>query len=185
MLTATSTANNAAEDTGTDKLNSYHTFGNLLRLSDEMSMGTLRVGMWNELANSYRYQTPQNVLTLQDVPTPKFSETYQTTTMQPYVEFEFKVNDQLKITPGLKYAQYEQDYIHLQDLGKGVGTLGGTLNKTTDVITGGSPSVANTVTYRDLLPSLDAHYQIKPNWTAYAQFAEGDLIPPTSDIRRD
>ena len=180
VLTATSGANNAAEDTGTDKLNSYHTFGNLLRMSDEMSMGTLRVGMWNELANSYRYQTPQNVLTLKDVPTPKFSETYQTLTTQPYIEFEFKVNDQLKITPGLKYAQYEQDYIHLQDLGKGVGTLGGTLNKTTDVITGGSPSVANTVTYRDLLPSLDAHYQIKPNWTAYAQFAEGDLIPPTS-----
>ena len=176
----TSTVNNAADDTGTDKLNSYHTSGNLLRMSDEMSLGTLRVGMWNELANSYRYQTPQNILTLQDVPAPKFSETYQTLTTQPYVEFEFKVSDQLKITPGLKYANYEQDYVHLQDLGKGVGTLGGTLNKTTDVITGGLPSVSNTVTYRDVLPSLDAHYLIRPNWSAYAQYAEGDLIPPTS-----
>jgi iron complex outermembrane receptor protein len=176
----TSDVNNAADDTGTDKLNSYHTFGNLLRMSEDTSMGTLRVGMWNEFANSYRYQTPQNVLTLQDVPTPKFSETYQTITSQPYAEFEFKVNDQLKITPGLKFAEYEQDYVHLQDLGKGVGTLGGTLNKTTDVITGGAPSVANTVTYRDWLPSLDAHYLIKPNWSAYAQYAAGDLIPPTS-----
>jgi iron complex outermembrane receptor protein len=174
------TANDAANDSGTDKLNSYHTTGNLLRLSQDSAMGTLRTGLWTEYANSFRYQTPQNPLNLADAPEPNFSETYQTYTVQPYVEYEFKVTDDLKITPGLKYASYKQDFDHLQDLGKGVGPLGGTINKTTDAITGGLPSISNSVSYSDFLPSLDAHYMLRPNWSAYAQYAAGDLIPPTS-----
>ena len=174
------TAQNPANDSGTDKLNSYHTTGNLLRASHDGSMGTLRTGLWAEYANSDRHQTPQNPLTLADGPSPNFSETYQTITLQPYAEFEFKVNDALKITPGLKYAHYQQNFHHLQDLGKGVGLLGGSKNATTNAITGGLASVDNSVTYTDFLPSLDAHYLLQPNWSAYVQYAAGDLIPPTS-----
>lgn len=171
---------NAKDDTGTDKLNEYHTTGNMLRVSNDSAMGTFRTGLWTEYANSNRHQLPSDELSnWSDSPAPKFSETYQTTTIQPYAEFEFKVNDALKITPGLKYADYHQDYDHLQDLKK-VGPLGGTINKTTDSITGGLPSISNSVTYTDWLPSLDAHYFLQKNWSAYAQFAEGDLIPPTS-----
>jgi len=175
----TSDANNKTDDTGTDKFNGYHTFGNLARFSKDFDTGTLRTGMWTELANSDRYQIPQNPLTLQDGPTPNFSETYQTLTVQPYVEYDYKVTKDFDITAGVKYANYNQDYVHLQDLKK-VGALGGSLNKTTNVITGGNPSVDNTVTYRDVLPSLDAHYMLQPNWSTYAQYAMGDLIPPTT-----
>jgi iron complex outermembrane receptor protein len=170
----------AANDTAVDKLNSYHTTGNLLRLSQESAMGTLRTGLWAEYANSDRHQFPSNELAgWQDSPAPKFSETYQTITLQPYIEYEFKVTDDLNITPGLKYANYKQDYRHLQDLKK-VGPLGGTINKATDSITGGLPTVSNSITYTDFLPSLDAHYMLQPNWSTYAQYAAGDLIPPTS-----
>jgi iron complex outermembrane receptor protein len=173
------TAQNPKNDSGTDKLNAYHTFGNLLRLSKDTTTGTFRTGLWTEIADSNRYQTPQNPLTLADGPTPNFNETYQTYTIQPYVEYEYKVTDDLKVTGGVKYASYKQDYTHLQDLKK-VGYLGGTLNKTTNAIVGGLPSIDNTVSYSDILPSLDAHYLIRPNWSAYAQIAAGDLIPPTS-----
>ncbi len=173
------TANVPANDTGIDKLNSYHTTGNILRFSDLTSMGTLRTGLWTEYANSARHQFNSNVLDgWQDEPTPRFSETYQTTTVQPYAEFEFDVSKQLKITPGLKLAYYQQRYDHLQDLKK-VGLLGGTLNKATGVTTGGMPDIQNDITYKDVLPSFDAHYQLQPNWSTYFQAAQGDLIPPT------
>jgi len=136
--------------------------------------------LWYDVADSYRYQVKSDPRTWADSPSPNFSETYTTTTTQPYVEFEFKVTDALKVTPGLKYAAYKQDFVHLRDNGGAVGTLGGTLNTTTGVITGGAPSVANSVSYNDVLPSLDVHYQIQPNWSAYGQYATGDQIPTTS-----
>jgi iron complex outermembrane receptor protein len=87
----TSLANIPANQTAVDKLNSYRTSGNLLRLSNESSYGTFRTGLWSDYADSYRYQFPSNPLTWQDNAVPNFSETYQTTTLQPFVEFDFKV----------------------------------------------------------------------------------------------
>ena len=163
-----------------DKLNSYVTIGNLLRVTRESGTGTLRAGLWLDRADSFRYQIPSDPRTWVNQSAPNFSETYITTTMQPYVEYEFKFGDSLKVTPGLKYASYQQDFVHLQDNGGAVGPLGGVYNKTTGVITGGAASLANSVNYTDVLPSLDVHYKIAPNWTAYAQFAAGDQIPSTS-----
>lgn len=169
-----------AEDTAIDKLNSYHTTGNLFRATQDSAMGTFRGGLWTEYANSNRHQIPSDELTgWTDAPSPNFSETYGTTTVQPYAEFEFKVNEDFKITPGLKYAYYHQDYNHLQSLKK-TGPLGGTISKTGDSISGGLPSTNQYVSYNDWLPSIDAHYFIQKNWAAYVQYAEGDLIPPTS-----
>ncbi len=163
-----------------DKLNSYTTFGNLLRLSNETETGTLRTGLWLERADSRRYQIPSDPRTWVDTPAPNFTETYQTTTVQPYLEYEFKIGKDLKVTPGVKYASYKQDFVHLQDNGGAVGTLGGVYNATTGTITGGAPSLANSITYTDVLPSLDVHYNIQPNWSVYGQYALGDQIPSTS-----
>ena len=167
---------------GVDKLNSYVTKGNLLRLSQESSIGTFRTGLWYDVADSFRYQIPTNPKTWVDQAAPNFSETYTTTTTQPYAEYEFNVSPALKVTPGIKYASYRQDFNHLQDNGSGsdVGTLGGTFNATTGVITGGAPSISNSITYTDWLPSLDVHYMLRPNWSVYGQYAYGDQIPPTS-----
>jgi iron complex outermembrane receptor protein len=96
------------------------------------------------------------------------------------VEYEFHVTPALRITPGVKYSSYKQDFRHLQDNGGAVGALGGVYNKSTGVITGGAPYIDNSVKYSDTLPSLDLHYQIAPTWSAYAQIARGDQIPSTS-----
>lgn len=161
-------ANTPANQTGTDKLNSYRTSGNLLRLSDDTAWGVLRTGLWSDYARSYRFQIASNPLNWADNPVPNFSEHYQTTTLQPFVEFEYKVTEQLKITPGLKYAWYKQNFQHLADNGGAVGNLGG------------APSVDNSGAYHDMLPSLDVHYLLQPNWSLYGQYGTGDLIPPTS-----
>ena len=163
-----------------DKLNSYLTKGNLLRLSQESSFGILRTGVWYDYAKSFRYQIPSDPRTWVDVSAPNFTETYKTTTVQPYVEYEFHVTPELRITPGVKYASYKQDFHHLQDNGGAVGTLGGKLDKTTNSIIGGAPFVDNSVKYTDTMPSLDVHYQIAPTWSAYGQIARGDQIPSTS-----
>jgi iron complex outermembrane receptor protein len=163
-----------------DKLNSYITMGNLLRVSRDSSMGTLRMGLWLDRAESFRFQIPSDPRTWIDSKAPNFSETYTTTTMQPYVEHEFKLSPTLSVTPGVKYASYKQEFVHLQDNGGAVGPLGGVYNKTTGVITGGAASLANSVTYTDWLPSLDVHYKLQPNWSLYGQFAKGDQIPSTS-----
>lgn len=164
----TSLANTTANQTGVDKLNSYRTRGNLLRVSNENTYGTLRTGLWSDYASSFRYQFPTNPLNWVDAAVPNFSETYQTSTLQPFVEFEFKIGQDLKITPGIKYAYYHQHFNHLADNGGAVGNLGG------------KPNLTNSVTYHDTLPSLDVHYMLRPNWSLYAQYGTGDLAPPTS-----
>ena len=152
----------------TDKLNSYKTYGNVLKLSKESDMGILRTGLWLDNADSYRFQIPSDPRTWVDSAVPNFSETYTTVTTQPYVEYEFKVSDALRITPGVKYATYSQKFNHLADNGGAVGALGG------------AKSIDNSVEYSDTLPSLDVHYKLAPNWSIYGQYAVGDQIPSTS-----
>ncbi len=84
---------------------------------DYRTLLTFRIGPWLDRADSTRYQIPSNPHTWVDVPAPTFSETYTTTTAQPYAEYTFKVGDDLRITPGIKYAAYKQDFVHFQDNG--------------------------------------------------------------------
>ena len=163
-----------------DKLNSYNTFGNILRLSKDSSFGTLRTGLWLEQADSHRYQIPSSPTTWVDSATPNFNESYITRTIQPYLEYAFKVDPKLTVTPGLKFASYSQSFNHVADNGGAVGPLGGTYNSKTGVITGGAGTYNNGATYKDWLPSLSANYKITPEWSAYAQYAVGDEIPSSS-----
>lgn len=152
----------------TDKLNSYRTYGNLLRLSQESSFGVLRTGLWAENADTNRYQIPSDPRTWVDAALPNFHERFKTTTLQPFVEYEFQVAKDLKITPGVKYSSYRQDLTQYADNGKTVGNLGG------------KPSVQHAVTYNTVLPSIDVHYMLQPNWSVYGQYVVGDEIPPSS-----
>ena len=153
---------------GSDKLNSYKTYGNVLRLTKESESGILRTGLWLDNADSYRFTYKSNPLTWADVATPDYSETYTTTTVQPYLEYEFKLSEKLSVTPGVKYASYGQKFNHLADNGGAVGPL-----------TGGAKSIDNSVEYSDTLPSLDVRYKLAPNWTMYGQYTVGDQIPST------
>jgi iron complex outermembrane recepter protein len=153
---------------GTDKLNGYRKYGNLLPITQTSSLGTLRAGLWSEYSNSDRHQIPSDPRTLIDAALPNFHETYDTTILEPYAEYGLKATGALTITPGVKLSYYKQDFVQYADNGKKIGDLGGL------------PSVSHTGSYHSWLPSLDAHYLLRSNWSAYAQYATGDVIPPTS-----
>ena len=152
----------------TDKVNGYRTTGNIFRLSQDSSSGILRTGLWSELANTNRYQIPSSPLTWVDASLPNFHETFSTLLLQPFAEYEFHVTSALKITPGIKYSTYKQDLTQFADNGKTVGNLGG------------AAYIKNSASYSSVLPSFDIHYEIQKNWSAYAQYGEGDTIPPSS-----
>jgi iron complex outermembrane receptor protein len=61
----------------------------------------------------------------------------------------------------MQFSQYA-------DNGKTVGSLNG------------AELVMHDASYRAWMPSLDARYKVRPNWTLFAQFATGSVIPPSS-----
>jgi iron complex outermembrane receptor protein len=158
----------ASTKPGIDKLNSYHTMGNILRLSKEFDIGTLRTGIQTERSDTPRHQTYVNYITGQQASGGVlFNEDFQTTIIQPYAEFSWKATKELTITPGIKYNSFTHSLTQFPD-NKVVGNLGGAAN------------VMNSKTYKDVLPFLDARYMIQKNWSLYAQYSTGDLIPPSS-----
>src|SRR5262249_28426218 len=89
-----------------DKLNSYRKYGTLLPVSQTSKLGVFRVGLWYEYAKTNRFQTPSDPRTWVDAALSNFHEKFNTTTTQPYAEYEFKVTPQLSLTPGVKFSQY-------------------------------------------------------------------------------
>ena len=158
----------ASSKPGVDKLNSYHTMGNILRLSKDFDIGTLRTGIQTERSDTPRHQVYVNYLTGQQASGGViFNEDFQTTIIQPYAEFAWKATKELTITPGVKYNSFTHSLTQFPD-NNTVGNLGGAAN------------VMNSKTYTDVLPFLDARYMIQKNWSVYAQYSTGDLIPPSS-----
>jgi iron complex outermembrane receptor protein len=152
----------------TDKLNSYWKWGNILPVSYVSNAGIFRTGLWSEYASTDRYQTPSDPRTWVNAALPNFHEMFGTTTLQPYAEYELLATRNLRITPGLKFAYYKQDFTQFADNGKTVGNLGG------------APFLNHVAEYHSWLPSFDAHYRVQPYWSAYVQYGRGQNIPPTS-----
>ena len=117
---------------------------------------------------THRFQTPSDPRTWVDAAVPNFHETFGTMLLQPYAEYEFRATPKLSVTPGFKLSYYQQAFTQYADNGKKIGNLNG------------APSITHTAAYHSWLPSFDVHYRLQPNWSAYAQFAMGDTIPPTS-----
>ncbi|HEX2918207.1 MAG TPA: TonB-dependent receptor, partial [Edaphobacter sp.] len=151
-----------------DKLNSYRKYGEITSLSKVSKYGVLRTGMWYEWATTDRHQIPSDPLTHTDDALGNFREQFWTNSYQPYAEFEYHATPALTLTGGLKWAHYTQDLKQYADNGKTVGNLGG------------APYTRHSAAYNSYLPSVDANYRIKPNWSVYGQLSTGSVIPPSS-----
>lgn len=168
---------------GVDKLNGYRHAGDTAILSKETKWGVFRTGIWYDWAYTDRYQIPSSVLTWTDTPLGNFHEHFITASTQPFAEFEWHPRPKLVITAGVKVANYSMALNQYQDQ-KIVGCLGGV--KTPDPRTGaalcvgGAAFTNHRIDYNNWLPNIAARYYIKSNWSAYAQFAEGSIIPPSS-----
>jgi iron complex outermembrane receptor protein len=82
---------------------------------------------------------------------------------QPFAQFEWKPNDKLTVTPGVKYVHFKL-YVDAPA-----------------VAVKGSIQPANVEgTFTKTLPFLTANYRIAPNWAVYGQYAQGFLVPSIS-----
>ncbi|RXH54170.1 TonB-dependent receptor [Granulicella sibirica] len=154
---------------GVDKYNSYRKYGETSELSQVSRFGVFRAGLWYEWANTNRHQFPADPLqNWLDAPLPNFSETFVTNSYQPFAEYQFHVTPKLTITPGIKFAYYTIGTKQYADNGGKIGGLG-TNNPTSFITNGGS--------YFASLPSGDANYRIRENWSVYGQVATGSIVP--------
>jgi iron complex outermembrane receptor protein len=174
----------SAKPSGVDKLNGYRHLGDTAILSKESKWGVFRTGLWYDWAYTDRYQVPENIITRVDTPLGNFHEHFITQTFQPFAEFEWRAAPKLTIAAGIKAANYQMVLDQYQDNGKTVGCLGG--KASTDFMTGapdcigGAAFVNHSIDYNNWLPTVSARYRIQRNWSAYAQFAEGSVIPPSN-----
>jgi len=153
---------------GVDKLNGYRKAGDVLQVSHETAHGVFRTGLWYEWAYTDRYQIPSNPKTWVNAALPNFHENFNTNSIQPFAEYEYRVTRQLSIAAGVKFSSYKMDLMQFADNGKTVGALNG------------APFVKHDTTFTNVSPSFDARYKVKSNWTLYAQFGTGSVIPPSS-----
>jgi len=154
---------------GVDKLNSYRKYGETAAVSQTSKLGVLRAGLWYEWAGTNRYQIPSDPLNKWvDQTLPNFHERFYTDSYQPYLEYEFHVMPKLSITAGVKFAYYNITLKQYADDGKTIGGLNG------------AAFAKNSAAYRSWLPSLDANYRLRSNWSVYGQVATGSVVPPSS-----
>jgi iron complex outermembrane receptor protein len=156
---------------GVDKYNSYRKYGETSALSQVSRFGILRVGMWYEWAATNRHQIPSDPLkNWANQALPNFNESYWTNSYQPYGEYDFHVTRKLDVTLGTKFSHYNIATKQYADNGKTIGGLG-TNNPASFITNGGS--------YSAWLPSADANYKIRNNWSAYGQISTGSVVPPS------
>ncbi len=171
-----------AKPSGVDKLNGYRHAGDTAILSKESKWGTFRTGLWYDWAYTDRYQIPSNILTWVDTPFGNFHEHFITQTLQPFAEYEWHPLPKLVIIAGIKDANYEMALNQYQDA-KIVGCLGGVASTNSvgaPICIGGPAFTTHNIDYNNWLPNIAARYHIKNEWSVYAQFAEGSIIPPSA-----
>ena len=160
-----------------DKLNGANHFGDVISAIQESKYGIFRTGMWFDWSYTDRYQYVSSPFTWADVASPNFHEHYITQTYQPFAEYEWRATSKLTIVGGIKDSRYLQHFNQYQDI-KTVGCLGGV--KVGNACVGGAAFTTHSVDYNSWLPSAAARYRVQRNWSVYAQFGEGNVIPPTS-----
>jgi iron complex outermembrane receptor protein len=157
---------------GVDKYNSYRKYGETSTLSQVSRFGIFRAGMWYEWAATNRHQFPSDPLNnWADQSLSNFNEKFWTNSYQPYGEYEVHVTKSLNITAGSKFAYYNIATQQFADNGKTIGGLGAN-NPNTFISNGG--------TYSAWLPSIDANYRLKNNWSVYGQLSTGSIVPPSN-----
>jgi iron complex outermembrane receptor protein len=152
-----------------DQLNGYHKYGEVSSLSQTSRYGVFTTGLWYEFASTNRYLYPTNPYTRTFGRLPSYREYFTTSSYQPFTEYSYRAIPRLTLTGGFKYAYYNQNYTQYADNGKTIGTP-----------PNGAASVYNDAGYSSFLPDASANYRIQQNWSVYAQFAQGSVIPPSS-----
>ena len=186
---------------GYTKVNQYRMYGDIAQVDVRTSFGIGKVGVWYESSSSHRYRYSYDLsaafaagvygdrhfdfaamtkfydykrntnnaysvqLNGQAVPTyVAYDEYTGWEQIQGFGEFEFQLFDnRLKITPGIK----------VQNFTRTINTPIASQSARTGIQTQDS--------YKPTLPYLTANFLVKPNWSFYAQYAKGFLVPQLAD----
>ena len=162
--TANGTVNGPANVPGQRMQMNYRSWGDTLRMTQDLGPGTLKYGAWLDRQSNDRYQYEidwsngggYNAATPLAATDRLMSDTLLSA--QPYVAYAWKLSPKLTLTPGLKYAYFRR-------------TLDAAVNQKTQAPLNYAQS------WSKVLPSIDLHYQVARDWSAYAQAAQGFLAP--------
>ena len=144
----------------------YRSVGNTLRMSKPVGSGLLDFGLWVDHQANNRSQIEVD-FSLNGALNPAGGGvngidrlmTDTLTTIQPYVQYEWKATNDLTVTPGLKYVSFNR-------------TIDATVNQGST----GAP-LSTSQTWTKALPTLTARYMVQPDLSVYAQYAQGMLAP--------
>ena len=158
---------------GTYQLNAYRSYADIAQLIHEDAAGTFKTGFWAEYIRNPRYQylldysIARHALDFNRATTSIDAGTLAATTYlmvdfmktgQAFAEYEWHATRDLSINAGVRYAHFHRD-------------IEAPVNQTTRLRYFGERTDVNT------MPSLAANYQLRSNWSAYAQVAKGYLAP--------
>ena len=161
------------------KLNEYYTYGDIAKFTKQFDFGELTVGTLYEVSHSHRYIFDINLLTgnpdYREKAATAFGPTgvYTDTPLniqynefsgwhqyQPFAQFVWKPTDELTVTPGIKYVNFD---LHM--------------NAPEESLSVGNQPLFTDKDFTKTLPFLTANYRIDSGWAVYAQYAQGFLVP--------
>ena len=158
-------------------------FGDVFRLNKDWSFGTLRTGALVETSDTDRHNilfdlttgAPDNRYTAvpflgsqnQNSKLQELSSWFQ---YQLFVDFVWRPLPNLTVTPGFKYVNFRRTCRVSKTACSGPTARG---------------LLAGTNTYDKPLYFATANYKILPEWSVYAQYATGFLIPALSALYAD
>ncbi|MDE5447011.1 TonB-dependent receptor [Bradyrhizobium sp. CSA207] len=137
----------------------YRAYGDVVALTKDTFFGDVKVGAWAEHQPAYRATFNVDMTLAQKYISTVYNQHLALDTVQPYVEADWKALPDLTITTGAKYAYSARSQSSL-----------------VDIFTHGPLDYAQS--WAKVLPSLAVNYKLAPNWSVYAQAAEGFLTPP-------
>jgi iron complex outermembrane receptor protein len=160
------------------KFNQYWVYGDVTRADWNFGWGDLKPGLWIEHTHTHRYRYDYDATqgwqyadyrqkagtAANGVVVPQNEEYDQNSgwsQYQPFVDLELRPTDRLTITPGFKWVDWKIS----------VSTLANQKTRT--------PLDANKTFQKDL-EYATINYKLMNNWSVYAQYATGILIPDIS-----
>lgn len=164
---------------GYTKLNVYKIYGDVLHLDQELPFGTIKAGVWLETADTgprgrWDYDATLSLAQLNNktpdyrqkplAGVPQYLEFLQYSgwhQYEPFVDFEWKVTPDLTLTPGVKYV-HENVFVE------------------SNVNQKSRQPFNDSHLFTQTLYFFTANYKIRDNFSAYAQYATGFLVPDIS-----
>jgi iron complex outermembrane receptor protein len=181
----------SADIGGYDKLNEYRVFGDILRLNQDWSFATLKVGALIEGSRTFRhnclidetlgftpddrYSNPPYGIPPNASPNCKTNEESSWLQWQAFADFYWHPTSNLTITPGFKWVDFRRN------VDASAESVAGEPSKVSGVKLKTVPLVGSN-TYTSPLYFLTANYKIMPELAIYGQVATSFLIPELSDL---